>query len=462
MTNGLFMGLQNSAYTPTIFFRMVRKCDIDNWIRRIRIAVQRNDMKDLPWLRPFVYLYRLINLISKYFIERRIHVRAGALTYYTAFALVPLFAFIMALARGFGFDSYLENLLIERFANHGEMVSLFLDLVDNYLEHAQGGIFVGVGIIVLLWSIYRMFNQIERAFNDIWGIEAKRPLKFRIPNYIAIMFFVPILILLTSGVSFYFRHAIQYFNGTFLITPSLQFLLNVLPYIVTWLTFTLLYWFVPNTQVKFKYAAVSGFIFGIAFVIFKWGYVYIQTWMTSYNAVYGALAAIPFLLMFLQFTWILVLLGCSFTFATQCLTRFDHAEDVRFMSHRYFEFAMLVVTKKCIDRHITNSQYVTMHELTEEMPYRMAKACLDKLCRARVLDKVEIAYGVYGYRPRLELSDLSIGRFYDAVDGEGTPAEKFKLHQDSRYAYLWNMVKEFRKKMIANDDQLIKDIRREV
>ncbi len=413
---------------------------------------------DTKWLRLFVYLLQLVRLISKYFIERRIHVRSAALTYYTAFALIPILAFVMGIAKGFGFDSYVRDVLIYRFPSHVEMTDMVLDMVQKYLDHAKGDAFVGIGIVMLLWSVYRMFNQIERAFNDIWGIEAKRPLIYRIPNYIAIVFFVPLLILFTSAISFYFKYAIQYFGESYFVSPSLELMLKILPFVVSWLVFTLLYWFVPNTQVSFKFAALSGLLLSACFMVFKHLYVYFQSWMTSYNVVYGTLAAVPFLLMFLQITWMLVLLGCSLTFSSQCIRRLDHEEDVRKMSHKYFEFASLVVTKICVERMLSHEPYVTLSELTDVMPYRMAKVCSEKLCRAGVLDKVELSYGVFGYRSKPELSELTLSSFYIALDGEGTPIDNFKLHENPKYAYLWKFVDETRKNISLQNTLLIKDL----
>lgn len=406
-----------------------------------------------------IYLFCI--LISKFFIEKRIHVRSAALSYYTSFAIIPLIAFTMAIARGFGFDSYVKDAIFYRFPSHTEMATMILEMVQRYLEHAQTNAFVGIGIAVLLWSVYRMFNQIERAFNDIWGIEVRRPIKSKIPNYIAIVFFIPVVILFTSAISFYFKYALQMFGDYVLVSPSLRLLLTVQPYFVSWLAFTLLYWFVPNTQVLFKYASVSGFIFSMAFMIFKEGYVYFQSWMTGYNAVYGTLAAIPLLMIFFQITWTLILLGCSFTFTSQCLRRFEHDEDVRNMSHRYFEFASLVITKICVDRMKNDDEYVTLYKLTQIMPYKMAKACADKLCRAKILDKVEISYGKYGYRPRPELSELTFNKFYLAIDNEGTELDNFSLHKNPRFAYLWKYVEDCRAKLSNSDSPLIATLQKD-
>lgn len=463
-------GLQNSAYTPAILFvsNILMMEDKNRQVesnkahllslKEILLKVKKGGGDDSAILRALHYIYLFLRQITRFFIERRIHVRSAALTYYIMFALVPLFAFVMGIAKGFGFDSYIKEELHNNFPTYGESVNSLLDMVQRYLDQTQNSAFVGIGLCMLFWSVFRMFHQIERAFNDIWGIETKRPWKNKIPNYIAIAFFVPLLILFSSAISFYFKYAIQYFSSSFLISPSLNFLLMILPYFVSWISFTLLYWFIPNTQVRFKYAAISGLIFSIAFMIFKEGYLYVQSWMTNYNAVYGTLAAIPFLLMFLQTTWVLILLGCSFTFTAQCLKRFEHDEDVRQMSHRYFEFASLVVTKICTDRYVANQPYVTLAELTDVMPYRMAKACSEKLCRAGVLDKVEMEFGQYGYRPRLELNELSVSKFYLAIDDEGTPIEQFSLHKKPEYAYLWKFVESFRNDFMEKESPLIKSL----
>ncbi len=427
------------------------------WLDGALNSVSSGDKNNLRLLRPFVYFINLIRLIVKFFVEKKIHVRAAALTYYTAFSLIPIAAFVMGIARGFGFDSLVEDLLVNRYKNHAMMLSLLMDFVNNYLDHVKGGAIVGFGLAMLLWAIFRMFNQTERVFNDIWSIRVKRKWIYKIPNYIAIAFFVPILILLTSAISFYFKYAIQYFEGVVLISPSLQVSLKILPYMVAWIVFTLLYYMIPFTQVKFKYAALSGFIFSVAFMVFKSFYVYFQTSMSSYNTVYGALAAIPFLLIFLQTSWMLVLLGCSFTFTVQCLNGFEKEDEVREVSMRYFEFACLVIVKMSVEKRLSTQSHLKIEDITKVMPYRMAVMCLDRLCSGNILDEVtdHKTREVEGYRPSDDLKDLTLSKFFDKLDGAGTPPDRFNLHR-TKYGYLWNYVEDMRKIMLKSDDRLIK------
>ncbi len=429
-----------------------------NWLKGAMDSIPVHVNSESKVVHLTVYLFRLIKLISRYFIEKRIHVRAAALTYYTAFALIPIAAFVMGIARGFGFDSYIEEYLISRYKDHALMLSLVMEFVDNYLNHVRGGAIVGIGIVMLLWSIFRMFNQIERVFNDIWSIRAKRPWKYKIPNYIAIVFFVPLLILFSSAISFYFKYAIQYFQGSFFISPSLALTLKIFPYFIAWLVLTLFYWFIPFTEVKFKYAALSGLLFGSALMFFKFLYVHSQSWMTTYNTVYGALAAIPFLLLFLQFSWILVLVGCSFCFTMQCLKRFESEDDIRMMSHKYFEFASLVIVKMCVDKRVQQKENLTLSEISNVMPYKMAMTCLERLTSGNILEKVvdNRTQILTAYRPADDIRELTISKFYQKLDDAGTPIEKFTLHQSSPYAYLWTYVEELRENMLKKDDRLLK------
>ena len=63
--------------------------------------------------------------------------------------------------------------------------------------------------------------------------------------------------------------------------------------IVIWVMFTFPYIIIPNAKVRFGSVLMAGIVAGTIFLLFQWGYVYVQRWMTSYNAIYGSFAALP-------------------------------------------------------------------------------------------------------------------------------------------------------------------------
>ncbi len=94
--------------------------------------------------------------------------RAGALTYSTLLSIVPILAVLFAIARGFGFQNIVESELFRYFSGQEALLQKVMVMIDNSLQYANGGIFLGVGIVLLLWTVVGLFQKIETNFNEIW------------------------------------------------------------------------------------------------------------------------------------------------------------------------------------------------------------------------------------------------------------------------------------------------------
>ncbi|MDR0976962.1 MAG: YihY/virulence factor BrkB family protein, partial [Prevotellaceae bacterium] len=104
------------------------------------------------------------------FTKDRLTQKASALTYSTLLAIVPILAILFAIARGFGFANLMESQLQEGFAGQADTLRLLLQFVDTYLAQAKSGVFIGVGLILLLWTVLGLISNIEATFNNIWQV----------------------------------------------------------------------------------------------------------------------------------------------------------------------------------------------------------------------------------------------------------------------------------------------------
>ena len=116
-------------------------------------------------------LIRVITLSVRYFINERLNVKASALTFSILFAMVPMIALIIAIGRGLGVEKNIEQSLNTSFEAHSSLIPIIMDFVRKYLETTQGGLFIGIGIVVLLVSVMNFFIQVELAFNEIWQVK---------------------------------------------------------------------------------------------------------------------------------------------------------------------------------------------------------------------------------------------------------------------------------------------------
>ena len=115
---------------------------------------------------------KIIYLSIEQFLNDRIPVRASALTYSTLLSIIPILALLFAIARGFGFDALMEQQI--KSGVMSQQSELVFSWVNSYLQHAQSGIFIGVGLLVLLWAVLTLTGNIERTFNQIWQVKKQR------------------------------------------------------------------------------------------------------------------------------------------------------------------------------------------------------------------------------------------------------------------------------------------------
>lgn len=270
-----------------------------------------------------VRIIRTLNLSVNSFLDRGLQIKSMALTYYTVLSIVPACALLVAIGRGFGLQNSLQQELYDFFPSQHKAISAALSFVDSYLTEATQGVFVGIGILFLLWTVISLLSYIEDTFNSIWDIRRQRAFYQKITDYIAICLIVPVLMICSSGISIFMSSTIQDNLALPFLTPLVNVILETVPFILCWIAFSLSYFFIPNTKVKFGYACISGFLCAIAFQILQLLFLNGQIYVSKYNAIYGSFAFLPLLLIWLQLSWLLLLSGCVLTYSLQNVFTFN-------------------------------------------------------------------------------------------------------------------------------------------
>ncbi len=282
------------------------------------------------WSRKALRILKIVVMTIKEFVEQKATVRASALTYYTLLSLVPVLALAFAIAKGFGLESLLTS-IIRNNLNSTELADYVLSFATSALENTKGGIIAGVGVIMLLYSVFKLLNNIEAAFNVMWCVRSSRSMLRKVTDYVCIMIFTPILIITAISTNIVFRTSLKsYFNGN--LSTVQDILIGFSPYLMMWVFFTLLYLVMPNAKVKIAPAIISGIITGTAFQIVQWVYITFQVGANSAGAIYGSFAFLPLLLAWLQLTWTIVLAGCKIAFSIQNVSKYSMEHGVRIVS----------------------------------------------------------------------------------------------------------------------------------
>lgn len=334
-----------------------------------------------------VRIIKTINLTVQAFLNRDLQIKSMAITYQTIFAMVPALAMLLAISKGFGFQSMVEKELYTYFPSQSKALSAALGFVDSYLAEVSSGILVGVGLVVLLWTLISLLSNIEDAFNNIWDIKNSRNTIQKIKDYISIFLLIPILMILSSGISIFMSSTVLSVVPFAFMTPMVNALMELLPLVLTWGAFTLCFWLIPNTKVEFKFAAISGAFCAIAFDILQLLFLNGQIYVSKYNAIYGSFAFVPLLLIWLQLSWLLLLSGCGLTYSLQNVFAFNFFGNLSHVSQNYFRKVLLVITAVVYRRFHRGMTPPTRNTLsiTYGLPIRMVSNIADRLQQAGLI-----------------------------------------------------------------------------
>ncbi|MDD5775275.1 MAG: YihY/virulence factor BrkB family protein, partial [Candidatus Omnitrophica bacterium] len=184
----------------------------------------------------FLKLLRIVLLGVRNFDQDKCNLRASALTYYSLLSIVPILAVAFGIAKGFGLEKLLEKVIIERLPGQEEIVSNMIGFSHALLENTKGGLVAGIGVAVLLWTVIKVLGNIEKSFNDIWGIKKMRTMGRRFADYLSIMFICPVLLILASGTTVFIgtqaRMLVSKLSFLGPVSSLILFGLEFLPYVV--------------------------------------------------------------------------------------------------------------------------------------------------------------------------------------------------------------------------------------
>lgn len=369
-----------------------------------------------------VKLVKTINLTVKSFTSADVQSAACALTYRFLLALVPALAMLFAIGRGFGFQNIIASSLFDFFPAQREALETAVTFVDGYLSSASEGLFVGVGIVVLLWTLISLVSAIEDTFNRIWGINKGRSLWRKATDYTAIFLILPVLMVCGSGLTAFMSSSVE--NHLPFMTPVLSVVLDVASAVFIWLFFTALYMLVPNTKVKFRNALPAGILTGIAYQVLQMLFVGGQVYVSRYNAIYGGFAFVPLLLVWLQLVWLFTLTGAIICYSAQSISEYALDEDIYGLSFNYrrrIGVGMLAVIVQRYNKGLRAMAAIDF-ERSFGVPMRLGQMLLSEMEEMKLICRIVPAEGrdAVAYQPARDLSHLTVGQAVDAFRDRGT------------------------------------------
>ena len=404
--------------------RLMRFLTTDIW------RITRADVSAVQYL--MVVLLKKVVLAVRFFTAKRVLSRASALTYSTLLAIVPILAVFFAIARGFGYSKYIEVWFRNAFSTQPQAADIIIGFVNSYLVHTKSGVFLGIGLLFMLYTVLMLVSNIEDTFNEIWQVKKSRSMFRTFTDYLAMFFVFPILIVLSSGISIFIATAANSVPDFLMLDAAVRTLIDLIPYVLMSAMFIALYIFMPNTRVKPSNAVVPGILAGIAMQGLQFVYIHSQVFLSSYNAIYGSFAALPLFMLWMQISWTICLFGAELCYTNQNLDYYDYDAHAGEISHRYRLMLCGMLMGRICRRFAEGGQPYTVLELRQatSIPIRFVTDLVYELIDARML--VEISGDEKGdesrFMPAEDLQNMTLGTMIDRLEARG----QWKIDLDFR------------------------------
>lgn len=416
---------------------------------------------------------KVLFLAFRGFGRDRCALRASALTFYSLLSIIPVAALALGVAKGFGLGDNLKRMVARAEAQKVELhqasddaaasgftltsttlpgisvlnpkspagtpvfritdmapgpsqskaIEWIIDRADRFLENAQGGLFTGLGVVGLFWIIIKLLANIEASFNDIWRVTRGRSLQRKTSDYLSLALLGPILLIISSSLTVFISREMQSLVGeSVLLSSATRFFLKLIPYLVIWILFTLIYMIMPNTRVSLKAAIAGGLVAGTIYQVIQKIYVQFQIGVAQYDAIFGSLAALPLFLIWLQMSWIVVLFGAEISFAVDDEETYEPKRDYAHASIRFRKLLALRLAEICAKRFAEGKEPLSDIDLCRltEAPLPLVAHALDRLEDARILSRIRRNGSPENYyQPARSIEDLTIQSVIEALEKQG-------------------------------------------
>lgn len=439
----------------------------ETWITRTTARITRlwNYVSDGVWTdnRPLlsVRIVKTLNLSVRSFMNADIQTQACGMTYRTLLAIIPALALLFAIGRGFNIQSLIEDELLRMFPAQQTFVRTSLRFVDSYLNQASEGVFVGVGIVFLLWTLISLLMNVEDTFNLVWGVREGRSIWRKLTDYTAILIVLPVLLICSAGMTLMISSTLQSLLDLEFMTPLVQALMELLSWVLTWMFFTIAYVAVPNTRVRFASALPAGAIAAVGFIVLQWLFVTGQMYVARYNAIYGSFSFLPLMLIWLQLVWVITLAGAVICYSSQNIFQFNFANESSKISLFYRRSVVLAVCTVIVKRFDAGMTPPSVADLIHEygIPARLAGDAADRLSNCGVVSRVVIdeKRDILGYQPAVPIDKLTVGMVWSRLDSMG--ATGFVPDFDKRFPGIVAICSSISEAIgKASDTTLLRDI----
>lgn len=403
---------------------------ISQGIRFIHTDIWKIRLKNLSPTKAFFIKYlRIIILAWRGFVKDHCQKTASVLTYYSLLNVVPVIAVVFGIAKGFGLEKIIEKQILqtaEKANWQADLTNQILNFSHSFLEKVNGGLIAGTGVILLFWTVISIMGKIEDSFNGIWEVKKSRTLARKFTDYLAMMFLAPVLLVISGSATILVASKVEAiiskiaFLGIF--SSVIFFLLSLLPYVSMWILLTMLYLVMPNTRISLRSGVLGGVAAGTIYQMVQWIYIKFQIGVASYSAIYGSFAALPLFLVWVQMSWMILLLGAEIAHASEHYETFGFYSDYLQISIYSRKFLMLRIIHLLTKKFSLREKPLSAEQIASalEIPVRLVQQLLDDLTNTGLVTettpgtKNEVAF-----QPGRPIEDITVKHALDEYEKNG-------------------------------------------
>lgn len=277
------------------------------------------EMENLSRARArFIKYMKVMMITIKTFSSEKIGFQAVALSFFSTMSVIPFVAIVFAITGGFGLADKLKEFLYDYFNNSQQTIDMVLGFAQNIIDTAQSGAVGLVSALLFFWIVVWMMMNVEKVFNNVWRVQKSRNLFRRLSVIIAMLFVSPFIVLVFFGGSFVYSHALSYLG---LDLEELSAFKTILTWalfgVIATMTFSAMYKFIPNAPVDYTNALRAAAFSGTAFTVMQYLYLETQVFVSRMNGIYGAFAAVPLFMIWINIGWFIILIGAELSYAFQ-------------------------------------------------------------------------------------------------------------------------------------------------
>lgn len=428
----------------------------------IKHEVWRISLKNETTIRAYIIRALQIILIAfRGYNEDKVQLRASALTFYSLLSIVPVLAMAFGIAEAFGLSELLNTEIKKAFTGQEEVLQYLLTFADRMFTNTSGPLMALIAFAMLLWSIMKVFGNIEHSFNSIWQIQKSRAFVRKFSDYLSLMLVAPLLMLFSTGTSVISN--VTELGGTdgllSYVGPILSTLINLVPYTLIWVVLSLIYIIMPNTKVELKSGIIAGIIIGIGFQLFQMVYMQLQGSLTSYSRIYGSFAALPLFLIWMRISWLLVLFGAEISYAIQNIEDYEFEKDSLKLSNHRKKGLLLLVAHKIISNFKPGNKPLTAQQIakTTEIPIRLVRELIYTLLDANIIIEAKTTnIKENAYVPSTDIHSISVGYILEKIELTGT--DNLKLIHSEALNKLDGIMHKNITALKENNKLLVKDL----